>query len=100
MLRVGVKVLPVPFIALGGSQLLPASRLVTGAAKPLRIDEGFHHLHRVTKVRPPILSQPLTNQLQNPGGQIRPLAGSGQDQKPGILGDEMPPLFNLTRRPV
>src|SRR2546428_9978505 len=66
VLGVGVKVLPVSFIALGRPQLLPACRFVTSATKTERIDEAFHHQHRVTKLLLPILSQPLTNQLQNP----------------------------------
>ena len=97
---VGVKVLPIPFIALRRPQLLPARRFVTGGAKALRIDEGFRHLHRVTKVFRPIRRQPLANELQNPRGQIGPLARGGQHQKPGILRDQMPPLFDLARRPA
>ncbi len=94
---IGVKVLPVPFVTLGRSQRLPPGGLVTGAPKPLRIHKGLQHQHRVTEVLLPICGQPFTSQLQYPRGQIGPLAGSGQHQKPGILRDEMPPLFDLAR---
>src|SRR5439155_13355394 len=100
MFSVGVKVLPVSLVALGRPQRLPACRFVTGATKTQRINEGFHHQHRITKVLPPILSQALTNQLQNPRRQIRPLTWSGQHQKPGVLRDQMPPFLDLARRPV
>ena len=97
---VGVKVLPVPRIALGRPQLLPAGGFVAGAPKPLRIDKGFGHPHRIAKVLLPVLGQPLANQLQTPRGQIGPLTRSRQHQKPGVLRDEMPPLFDLARRPA
>ena len=100
VLGVSVKVLPVPFITLGWSQLFPAGRLVASASKTLRIDKGFHHPHRVAKALLPVLGQSLTDQLQNPRGQVGPLAGRGQHQKARILRNEMPPLFNLTGRPM
>jgi len=97
---VGVKVLPVPFIALGRSQLLPTGRFVAGATEPLPIDEAFRHQHWITKVLLPIGRQPITDQLQHPRSQIGPLTGSRQHQKTGVLRDQMPPLFDLARGPV
>ena len=60
MLGVGIKVLPTAFESLGRTQRLPAGGLVIGAPKALGIDKGFHYLHRIPKVRLPILGQALT----------------------------------------
>jgi len=52
---VGIKRLPRAAKSQRRPQPLPASRFVTRATKTLRIDECFHHLHRITKVRLPIV---------------------------------------------
>ena len=54
MLRVGVKVLPVPFTTLGRAQALPARGAVTGALEALRINEGLHRQHRMPEMLLPI----------------------------------------------
>ena len=50
MLGVGIKVLPMALKSLGRPQPLPARHFVTGSPKLLRVDEGFQHLHRISKV--------------------------------------------------
>src|SRR5919108_6290242 len=100
VLGIDVKILPVPFKALGRPQLLPARCLVTGAPKTLWVHKGLHQQNRMTKGLLPILSQPLTEQLQNATAQIGPLASGGQNEKAAILGNEMPALLHLARRPL
>src|SRR5437762_11305978 len=92
VLGIGVEVLPIPLTTLRRPQPLPSGRLVTSAPEPLRVHECLDRQHWMSKMLLPILSQPITSQLQNSRGQIGPAARFGQHQETLVLRDQMPPL--------
>jgi len=71
------------FVALSLAQRLPPCGLVTGASKPLRIDKRLHQQNPMAKSFFPVTGQPLTDQLENPGGHVGPTPRGRKDH----LGD-------------
>ena len=61
---------------------------VTGAGKAGRIDRGLGEQQRVTMHELPVPAQAPQIQAQHARGQVR-MARFGQDQKPGVVGNQM-----------
>src|SRR6266508_658027 len=100
VLAIGVEVLPISLRTVCGPQPFPSGGLVTSAPEPLRVHECLDRQHWMSKMLLPILSQPITSQLQNSRGQIGPAARFGQHQETLVLRDQMPPLGHLTGGPL
>lgn len=71
---------------------LPVGRAVAGPGKTRAVDEGLRQHHRVAVHRLPVLRQPLEIQRQHPRGEVGD-THFGQDEKTGVIGDEMQPLI-------
>ena len=99
MLLVDVVILPGTLKAFSLAQGLPAGRLVAGAPIALWIDKGLHEQHGMTEVLSPILTQPITRQLQDARGEVGPFASGRQDEKSAVLRDEVSPLGYLPGTP-
>ena len=83
-----------------GADHLPVGGAVTGAGKTRGIDEGLGQQEAVTMDALPILGQAPQVQRQDARGQIGDAPGGGEDQEPGVVGQQMQALVVQHPRPA
>ena len=81
---------PLAAEAAGAPDLDPVGGPVDGAVEARGIDEGLDQQQRMAEARRPVAGQAAHAQRQHPRPEV---AGSaGQDQEPGVVGDQVQPV--------
>ena len=84
----------------GGAQRVPAGGLVSRAAKELGVHETFHGEEGMSIGGLPVVGEARTTAGQGARGQIGELAGSGEQQEAGVVGQQMQAATALLVRPA